>query len=196
MKKDEKTAKVIGCINSCSNIVIPHSIEYESTKYIVKSISQSSFKDSESIKMILFAPNSELTTIRKYAFANSTIETLLFTSNVSQLDDGWCYNTPALSKTTIVPNNEYFLSIDNKMILGKSNLYSDVYDVLVFVSRDVKTITIPSFIKQISSYAFQHSHIESIFIPRHAIKICEGAFDHCEKFRNVEFEKKLRTPNN
>lgn len=182
MKKDEKTAKVIGCINSCSNIVIPHSIEYESTKYIVKSISQSSFKDSESIKMILFA--------------NSTIETLLFTSNVSQLDDGWCYNTPALSKTTIVPNNEYFLSIDNKMILGNSNLYSDGYDILVFVSRDAKTITIPSFIKQISSYAFQHSHIESIFIPRHVIKICEGAFDHCEKFRNVEFEKKLRTPNN
>lgn len=189
LKKGENTAKVIGSISSCSNIVIPHSIDYESVKYVVKSISQNSFKDSKSIKKVLFANDSELTTIKKNAFADSTIETLLLTSFVSQLEDGWCYNTSNLSRIAIVPKNEYFIYFDNQMILGKSDIDSDVYDILFFIRRDSKTITIPSFVKQIASYAFQYSQIEKIFIPHHVTKICEGAFDHCDQLKCVEFEK-------
>ena len=53
LKKGENTAKVIGSISSCSNIVIPHSIDYESVKYVVKIISQNSFKDSKSKKSFI-----------------------------------------------------------------------------------------------------------------------------------------------
>lgn len=65
----------------------------------------------------------------------------------------------------ILPNNKHFMNIDNKFVIEKSDKSSDEYDTLIFVRRDIKACTIPSFIKKIAPYAFSESLIESIFVP-------------------------------
>mgnify|MGYP002472169943 CR=1 FL=1 len=87
------------------------------------------------------------------------------------------------------------------MIICKTSETNENYDKIIFCRRDIKEITIPSFIKTIGSYsfsgcqqlqqndissnselqtiekyAFASSSIENIFIPSHATKMCEIIF--------------------
>ena len=73
-------------------------------------------------------------------------------------------------KVDLSPENPNFtyLDSDHKIILGKSNLDSEFFDVLVFACRDInKKVTIPSYIKH----------------------ICSGAFDQCKQMKQIEFEE-------
>lgn len=54
---------------------------------------------------------------------------------------------------------------DKKLILGKSSVEIDEYDVLLFCTHDIKEVTIPPFIKKIGSFTFSNSNIENITIP-------------------------------
>ena len=63
-------------------------------------------------------------------------------------------------------DNENIMLYDDTFILGKSNLESDAFDVLIFARRDVKTPTIPPFVKIISAYAFERcTKLETFTIP-------------------------------
>lgn len=42
----------------------------------------------------------------------------------------------------------------NKIVIGKSSIESDLYDSIIFSSRDIQKVTIPNFIKIIESHAF------------------------------------------
>ena len=56
--------------------------------------------------------------------------------------------------------NEHFKLLDNKIILGKSSHQissknvDESFDVIVFATRDIEKIKIPSYIRCIDSYAF------------------------------------------
>ena len=111
-------------------------------------------------------------------------------------------------------NNQRYKSYDNKFIIGKSNKSQEEYDELIFSIRNIKQITIPTFIKTICSYsfcefkqlkeidipnnsqleiidsnAFKNSSIESILIPNSIKKIEGHAFSHCFKFKSIKFDK-------
>lgn len=45
---------------------------------------------------------------------------------------------------------------ENKYLLGKSDPNNDEFDILLFASRDIEKISIPSNIRIISSYAFNY----------------------------------------
>ena len=75
-----------------------------------------------------------------------------------------------------MPKNERYIYLDNEIILGKPHLTCDEYKDLVFVRRDAKYVKIPSFISQISSYAFSDSKIEQIYITSDISQISKGAF--------------------
>ena len=137
----------------------------EKKTYQVISIKEGSFEDSKSIQSILLNEKSKIQKICKNTFLNSTIESLSLSANVSDLEEGWCKGTSKLTKVMILPNNKHFMNIDNKFVIEKSDKSSDEYDTLIFVRRDIKDCTIPSFIKEIAPYAFSESLIESIFIP-------------------------------
>ena len=180
LNDDNKTVSVIGC-SSNDDVFIPRSIYYKSQEYIVKRVNESSFKDSN-IFSIQFAPDSEIQTIEKNAFSNSTIEKIFLPSSVSELESGWICDAMNLIKVSVMPNNEYFKNYDENLVIGKS----DEFDVLIFARRDVKKIEIPKNIKQIASYSFSYSLIEQIKIPPSVKKICEGAFSHCKHLQSVE----------
>ena len=88
-----------------------------------------------------------------------------------------------------MPNNPIYKNIDDNLIVGKSDPKSDIHDVLVFASRNIKSLIIPPNIKIISSFVFAESSIESITISPQIAKICEGAFFSCRKLKKVEILK-------
>ena len=254
----EKKAKIIGYNKSNGKITIPRIVKYESTEYIITSISSYAFRytqidwlcfsdESEieiienrafgnaniqrftipphltkiceyafysckRLKIIEIPPKSELKTIEKYSFAFSSIESFTIPENLIDLQKEWCYGTPKLTEIYVSPKNPRYITYDDgKIILGKSSFESENYDNLVFCVRNIKYVTIPSFIEHICDYAFEncdqlqkvifpsdsklqtigksafsHSSIESFTIPSSLKIIKEYAFNECNKLRNIE----------
>lgn len=207
LNSNDFTAKIINSPNAQGSIFIPRSIKHLKQEYIITKIGIGSFKCNKKITTIRFPNNSELCTIDKCAFYNSTLTSIQIPPHVSSigehafflcfnlkeiifsedselksidkdvfarssveqifippsiefLGEGWCCGTPKLTRILISKGNKHFAYADNekKMIACKSDISSDVFDVLVFVSRDVKSVIVPSEIKEIRSFAFDECH--------------------------------------
>ena len=100
--------------------------------------------------------------------------------------------------------------MNNEYLLGKSDENNEEFDILLFASRDIKEISIPSNAKKICEYAFGNCNylttveikadsnlreigtdvfsllkIKKIFIPPKVTKICESAFVFCSLLTKV-----------
>lgn len=178
----------------------------------LKIIGQNCFSDCYKIKKISFEKNSELKKIEKFAFCRSSLENLSIPSSVEILNDDWCYKTDNLINIQIIEcSQKNIFYYDDKFILGKSDLKSEIFDVLLFARRNIKVVSIPSFIRRIGHYAFENakkidavdfddnseleslefsfgnSSIKSIKIPSSCKKIGKYSFYECEKLKNVTF---------
>lgn len=149
------------------------------------------------LRSIEISPHSELQTIEKSSFRSSSIGSLVIPPSVSKLEEGWCEGTRQLNKVTIMPGNKNFKNYENddRIIVGKSDSDSDVFDVLVFVNRNVNSVALPHNINEISPYAFSYSNIESIFIPSSVTQIDRCAFLNCLYLKKIEInqDSKLQT---
>ncbi|KAK8836023.1 hypothetical protein M9Y10_040223 [Tritrichomonas musculus] len=123
-------------------------------------------------------------------------------------------------KIVISPLNSHFKFIDNKYLLGKSDENTDEFDILLFASREIEEISIPSNAKKICEYAFENcnylttveikadsnlhtigeeafscSSIKEIFVPSKVSKIGKSAFSECQNLTKVEIANncKLQT---
>ena len=130
----------------------------------IKIIKQHSFGFHMRLKSVKFPEESELKIIENNAFQYSTIQTLFLPANLESVN---CFqDVRYLTNIEISPKNEFFSLLDNKYLVKRSSKEDQVYDHLVFASRDVKYVDIPSQIKV----------------------ICECAFEHCKKMEYVTFE--------
>ncbi|KAK8892239.1 hypothetical protein M9Y10_029462 [Tritrichomonas musculus] len=161
------------------------SIEKVTFPSSVIEIGEFAFFNCFNLVQIEFAGDSKLETIESNAFFNSSIEELNFPASLSVLKNGWCNMAKKLKKVTIDSKNPNFKNND-KLIIGKSDIKSDIFDVLEFASRDVKTVTIPSKIEKISPYSFQFSSIEKVIISPSVTVIGEFSFSNCLKLADVE----------
>lgn len=211
---EDNTAGIYNSKVLTSDVVIPRSIIDESTnkEFIITSIYERSFQCS-SIKSLSFADDSEVRFVYQNAFFNSGIESIAFPSSLIELKDGWCYHAMHLKNVSFKTQNPLFSCFDNKLIIGKSSMQSDNYDVLHFARRDIEDVVIPSFIKKISPYAFNfclklnkvefqknselltiekgafsESYLQSITLPSHVRAIHAIAFYICRRLKKVEFE--------
>ena len=152
----EKIASIIDCISGINEITIPRSIIYESKEYIINCILKNAFSkfSNSTITSIQFTNDSELQKIDENAFFNSSIERIIIPSQVTELKDGWCNCTAHLTKIRISSSNPRYSCLDEKMIIGKSRIESNIYDNLVFCVRNIDTVVIPDFIEHICPYAF------------------------------------------
>lgn len=180
-----KTAELIDNNEASGDVFIPRSINYQGNQYIVTAIKANSFKYSTSLRSIIFPVDSEVRSIGKNAFFYAPIEKLNFPASLCELEDGWCNGTENLKKIQVMPNNRFFMNIDNRIIVGKSDINNDDYDVLYFSTRGTNICQIPSFIKKIATYAFYMAQFDTVTIPRKVTRICRGAFSFCSHLRNV-----------
>ena len=207
-------AKIINSPKARGIVFIPRSINYEFNEFKIKSINKNSFKNNINIKSIEFPDDSEIQSIDSGAFADSSIESLSIPPNLTELKEGWCKNTPGLRNILISPKNKYFKLFDKKMIVGKTDINSEVYDILIFANRDIKDALIPSSIKYISPFSFSycsqletikfseqpkieiigehsfsHSSLENIDIPKGITKIGSNSFMWCKNLRTINFSE-------
>lgn len=187
INKNDNTAIVVNCTSSKSDIIIPRSIIYESTEYFVTKIYKNAFFLNKKIKSIQFPIDSELQSIEEFSFAGSSLESITIPSSVVELKDGWCIGTYKLTDVTIIPSNEQNVCYyDDKLILGKSDINSDNYDVLIFARRDIIDVEIPTNIKRIAPFAFHESTVRNVFIPLHVTYIGDHAFSCCPQLDRFE----------
>lgn len=108
------------------------------------------------LKKVEFLNDSKIETIDSDAFSYSTIESLSIPSSIIEFKGGCCASTLKLNDVKIIvkKNCENIKYYGNKLIIGKSNLNSQIFDVLLFAHRNIEKVTIPSFIKKINSYSF------------------------------------------
>ncbi|KAK8895265.1 hypothetical protein M9Y10_023707 [Tritrichomonas musculus] len=184
LNEEDKVAKIIGNYSTQSDVFIPRSIIHKGCEYIVTCIAEDSFKNSNNFS-VQFAPDSELRTIEKNAFTNSTIERISLPSSVSELKDGWCAGALNLTKVSIMPNNQHYTNFDDKFIVEKN----DKNDALIFARRDIKEPTIPPNISSIGSWAFAYSSVSCIVIPSNITQICDNAFAFCKNLRKIEIPR-------
>ncbi|KAK8887212.1 hypothetical protein M9Y10_038250 [Tritrichomonas musculus] len=209
------TAKVVKSPTARGNVVIPRSICYGSNEYIITTIDSDSFSDNSRVLSIGFAEDSELTTICANAFSNSSIETLSFPPNLKELEEGWCSFSTKLKMITVSPNNPFYISLNSQIIVGKNDPNDEIYENLIFVSRNCREITIPSFIKRINPHSFQcceklvsisfeknsellsigrysftaSTSLKQIRIPSKVLEICDFSFFQCKLLEKVEFSE-------
>lgn len=187
-----KLKKVEFSENSQLEIIQEHaftdtSIESISIPPHVTKICQKTFLNCDLLKNVYFPQNSELRTIESNAFYDSAIESLTIPSSVSDFQDCWANFVQNLTDIKILKNEEENIKLfNNEVIIGKSDLNSDNFDVLVFARRDIETIDIPSCIKVIGSTAFTSSHVGSISLPPQVTKINSNAFSYCQFLERFE----------
>lgn len=175
LNNNSKTAYLIKCHTNSDIVFIPRSIKHETQEFFITNIYEKSFSFSKK-KSLKFDTDSKLQTIEKKAFESSSVECISIPSTVSEIKEGWCCDTRNLKKLKINPGNQFFMNVDRKILIGKSNFKEDEYDILIFVSRDQQSVVI-------ASHSFEFSLIEKISIPS---QICGHAFSFCNKLRTVE----------
>ena len=89
------------------------------------------------LKKVEFENNeSELVSIERNAFADSRIEELTLPSNITYLSEGWCNDMSWLKSIKIIPYSKVNIAFYNeKMLLGKSDLKSDVFNISAFFKQ-------------------------------------------------------------
>lgn len=171
---------------SIESIVIPKG---------VSEIKKGTFMNNTNLKTVEFPEDSELTIIRSKAFVESSVESITFPPKVEKLENNWCNFTFQLTNLIISPQNKNFdyLDEEHKLVVGKSNNENDFFDVIVFSSRDVMQIIIPSFITRINSCAFSDCEfLEKVdfFEDSEVNSIGEGSFSGCA-LKNMVFPRKV-----
>ena len=185
LKLTDGTASVIGNNDFFDDIVIPKSIKCQKQDFIVKSINQRAFANSR-IRSIQFPFDSQVSVIEKDAFRDSSIQNIVLPSSISDLKEGWCCSTASLTNFSIMPTNPIYINFDNTLILSNHHSKRNEYSSIVFATRNIKNVTIPSFISCIEPYAFSECLIEKVFISSSINQICEGSFYNCVHLQHVE----------
>lgn len=180
----------------------------------VSKIGREAFCFCKNLKKVTFSDSSKLRIFEKYLFNNCSIEELTIPGNIETFKKYWCMSTLNLNKVIISPNNKNFKFYDDKFIIGKSDISTDDFDVIIFAPRNVTNVVIPSFIKKIAScafyncfnlkkvefsndsqlqiidsYAFGLTRIESITIPSKVTRIGTKSFGYCSFLKKIEFSK-------
>lgn len=196
INQTEKTAAVFRHLKNIENVFIPHSIKYNNEEFIVTAI-LSPFNEDKNIKTIQFDKNSEVRTIGKYAFKNSSIESISIPSKVVKIDK--C----AFAKCEHLKSVEFQESSELQFI-GE----------LAFNCSSIESITIPSKVTQISNFAFSEctnlktveiiessnsitiesrafysSSIEKLKISSKFVQLKFWLFYQCNKLKTIEFSE-------
>lgn len=186
LDEEKQTACLVAIANEYKDVFIPRSIKYKSKEYIITNV-QLGFKERiNEVKSLQFAYDSVIKKIGNSSFWWSSLVTLVIPPSVIEFESDWLEELTGLNNLVIMPNNPRYKNFNDKLVVGKCDIKNEEFDFLVFVSRDVQSIEIPSNIKIIGPYAFTGSQIERIFISPHITKISKGAFSNCINLKKVE----------
>ncbi|KAK8849967.1 hypothetical protein M9Y10_018560 [Tritrichomonas musculus] len=146
---------------------VSHDVDEVTIPSFIKYFNPYSFAVTSYLLRINFTEDSNLLSIGANAFNSSALEQIQIPANVETLEDGWCNFTECLVNVSISPKNKNFMFLpdQNKIMIGKSNIEQDDFDILMFACRDIKNVVVPSYIKRINSSAFfECRHLKNVEI--------------------------------
>ncbi|KAK8838471.1 beta-1,3-glucan linked protein [Tritrichomonas musculus] len=192
---EEKTAILFRNLSTKSEIFIPRTINYNSTDFIVTTISEGCFSNSKNIKKIEFDSNSEVNLIDDYSFANSSLEEITIPSSVTKIGEGSFYLCNKLQNVCFL--NDSKLKTIGKLAFAKSSLK------LVSIPRNVVEICEKAFhdcgqfnelkfaedckLRFIKESAFYRTRLTSLTVPKSVIQIGKYSFSYCKKLNSLNF---------
>lgn len=213
LDEKEKTSSLYLNVKAKGDITIPLFIKHKKKKYFVNRIFENAFKNSKGVKSIQFPNNSKITMIEKSSLSCSSLLKIQFPSNINHFSSEFFCESEKLAQISIDSNNQNFSYYEDTFLIGKEDLNSENFDVLLFARRDLTEAIIPSFIKRIAPYAFESckklkcvsfskdtqlktidkfaffkSNLEIISIPSCVKRIGESAFSQCYKLKKVVFQ--------
>ncbi|KAK8898101.1 hypothetical protein M9Y10_000369 [Tritrichomonas musculus] len=147
------------------------------------------FDNCKELKEIEFLNDSKLKIIESNAFNESSLESLVLPSSVVDLCRGWCSGVMKLNSIKIIKcQKENIMFYNNDFIIGKTNLESDIYDILLFARRNIINATIPSFIEKIDHFAFEFCRsLKNVWFEKDSkLKIIESYAFSCSSLENIQ----------
>lgn len=156
LDKNNLTATIVYSPKARGDIIIPSNIIFQNNIYKITTIDKKSFKNNKSIKSIKFSADSNLLSFKKSIFNQTRITSICIPASVETLEEGWCKRADYLKTATISSGNRHFKysDTDERIIIGKSDKNSAIYDTLVFANRDIDRVKVPDYISRIDSFAF------------------------------------------
>lgn len=212
INESDKTAEVSKIDESLIKVVIPRTIKYNSSNYVVISVLKDALNSTRNLKSIKFQLFSQVRLFDYLSFANTSIEKITIPSSVTEIKGGWCREAFNLKKIKIMASNPRYSLLDKKIIIGKSNIEQKKHDTIVFAMNNIEYVKIPNYIKiigtcafenckqiknfeflqnsileTIENFAFNGSSIQSIQVPDTVTEIGMYAFSICENLEKVDF---------
>lgn len=145
-KNSDDFDTIIFASRDIKNVFIPANIKH---------ICSYSFMGCTNINKFKIDEKSQLTSIGKFAFYDTTIKNFMITSNVKELGEGFILVFGDL-EIRLSSENKNFVYLDNekKIIVGKMNENDEKHNVIIFADREIEKAYIPSYIKCIGSFSF------------------------------------------
>ena len=195
------------CSTSITIIVIPKH---------VKVIEKRAFYMCNELKTFILFKNSELSILKDFSI-DWTSDKFYITSNLKEIDHTSFYMFYNVTEISISPRNKNFLVVNKQIIIGKSDINKDEYDIVLFAAKNIQYAYIPSNIKKIGTKAFERckylnkidfakdsqleiidndafcysSILEQICIPDNVKFIKKNAFRECKKLNKVVISNKI-----
>lgn len=159
----------------------------------------------------LVLPNS-VTTVMDGAFVDSpNFSFITFGSSVEKFESGYMFCGSDNIAEIFFNKNSNFVSdkisifnSDKRTLIAVAPSYSGAsYSIPNTVDSiapyaftgcaNVRSVSIPSSLTQISDYAFYHSGVQSVAIPSTVTSIGDGAFYECENLTSVTFSENIES---
>ena len=200
-------AKIYLTNSRANHFIIPRMITYQDEKYSIMKIGHT--ETNYSINSITFSENCEIKSIDLNDINCYRLKQFNIPPSVEKIR---LNDSSFLNNITISRKNRNFKWTNDGLLLGKTDLNSNDFDVIFFARKNIEKIFIPSNIKRIEDYcfylclnaeeiefeknsqlqfignsAFAYNRFKTISIPQHVRKICDHAFYKCKLLQKVDF---------
>jgi BspA type Leucine rich repeat region (6 copies)/Secretion system C-terminal sorting domain/Leucine rich repeat len=190
------TVKVGSNPSISGSVVIPDTVIYLGSSYIVTSIGELAFFNSTTLNSIIL-PNS-VTIIGNGAFEDCSALTLVILPNsLTDIGDYAFYNCYSLNSINIsnsitsIGNSAFFNCSALTSIFIPNNI-TNIESSTFSGCTSLTSITIPNSVTSIGAQAFNFcSSITSITIPNSVTSIGNGAFSHCYTLTSINIPNSI-----
>lgn len=175
-----KTVSVTKYTGTDPNVVIPKTVDYNSTTYTVTAIGENAFKSSSLTNIAI--PNG-VTSIGNYAFHSSSLKSIDISESVTSIGNYAFSYCRSLTNITIpssivsLGNSIFEESSLQSVTFGDSIQLASIPDHAFASCKSLTQIVLPDSVKAIENQAFDTcSHLTSITLPEGLERIGKWAF--------------------
>ena len=150
----------------------------------VVSIGNNAFQGCTNINSLLFDNSGNLQSIGGNAFAScSLLQSVTFPESVTSIGNGALQSCSAMTWISVYDGNQYYTSI-NGVLYNKA-----ITTLIQYPLAKTGSLTIPSSVTSIQSYAFSSSTgLTGVIIPNGVNAIGDSAFASCSSLTRMEFK--------